>query len=85
MPANLFDDVLIEVSGIPKKTARDVVCMFQPAKGRKRYLGSLGQVPLRLFNFDMLLMDPVVVGTCRGMRYVFLEYDDVRVGNFERC
>jgi hypothetical protein len=85
MPANPFDDVLIEVSRIPKKTARDVVGMFQPTEGRHRYLGSLGQVPLRLFDFDMLLMDPVVVGTCRGMRYVFLEYDDVRVGDFERC
>lgn len=46
MTANSLDNILIEVSRVTKKTAGDVVSMFESAECSDGELRPLGQIPL---------------------------------------
>jgi hypothetical protein len=86
MPADLLDNILIEVARVAQQSTGDVVCVFQTLEDRllEWESATLSQLhPLRhCVGVDVL--HPEVVVPRSLFRDMFLEDDHVGIGNFFR-
>lgn len=86
MPADLLDNVLVEVSCISEELAGDVVGMLQAAKevGGHGQLGPLPKLGLGVLGLQVERLYPLMVDSCVGVRNMIFENNHVRVGNLFR-
>lgn len=66
VPANPLDNTFIKVSSITHKTSSNIVCMSESAErcDRKLGLGSFLEIPLGVFDLNVLVLDPVMMKSC---------------------
>ena len=61
MPADLFDNALVEVSRVSKETSGNVICMLEPTESCERQLRPFEQIPLGGLDLKVLILNPVVM------------------------
>lgn len=66
VPANPLDNAFIKMSSITHKTSSNIVCMSESAECCDRILGlgSLLEIPLGVFDLNVLVLDPVMMKSC---------------------
>ena len=81
MPPDLLNDVLVEVTRVPKQAAGDVVGVLQTAEDIIHYWGlrSLPEIHLAGLDIEVDVLDPAVMAGRMLLCDMLLEQDDVVV------
>ena len=79
--SDLLDDLLIEMSRVTQKASSDIVCVLKSTERCYRELRSLGQIPLSRLDLNMLVLYPIVMRTSCSVCNVFLEYNNIGIGD----
>lgn len=81
MPADLLDDLIIEVAGVADQAASNAVGVLEAGEDviDKREGGTLPELSLAELDFSVKVIDPAVVRESEVLGDVVLELDDVAV------
>lgn len=83
MPADLLDDLIIEMASVAQEVLANLVGVLQAAEDivNQGDLAALLEVGANVLARGVNLLDPALVCRGRVLGYVLLELDDVRVGD----
>lgn len=86
MPSDLLDDGIIKMPGVTQEIPSDVICVLDTLEdiGGKGELSSFSELCSYVLALEVDILDPGVVIGGSSLGNVFLEDNDVGIGNLDR-